>query len=157
MDRIVGIGEYVISDDKQDVIKTFALASCVAITIYCSKLSVAGMAHIALPYHTDTNVGKGKQDFYYAETAVPLLIQKMCQDYRCKKQEMLIELFGGARSRKGNDIFQIGDRNLMATKKILDEMRLYYVDKEVGGTYSRTLEMAVATGEKTIRKQPMCI
>ena len=47
MDKIVGIGEYAISNRREDIIKTFALASCVAVTAYSPSKGVAGMVHIA--------------------------------------------------------------------------------------------------------------
>ena len=53
MDRIIGIGEYIISDDPEDSIKTFALASCVAVTFYNPFIHLAGMVHIALPTPMD--------------------------------------------------------------------------------------------------------
>jgi len=46
---IIGIGEYVVSNKKEDTIKTYALASCVAVIIYSSSKKVSGMVHISLP------------------------------------------------------------------------------------------------------------
>lgn len=34
MEYVVGIGEYIISANQEDVVKTFALSTCVGIVIY---------------------------------------------------------------------------------------------------------------------------
>ncbi len=156
VDRVVGIGEYVITNNREDVIKTYALASCVAITIYSPVNCVAAMAHIVLPYHKDV-FHKVSQPCYYAETAIPLLIRKMCLEYGCRKNELLIELFGGARSIKGNDMFHVGYQNITMIERILQLEKLRYTDREIGGTNSRTVIFDVATGKKKVITQPLII
>ncbi|GAB1483918.1 hypothetical protein MASR2M78_27350 [Treponema sp.] len=45
----VGIGEWAVSKSIDDVIKTYALGSCVAVIIYDAKAKVGGLIHVALP------------------------------------------------------------------------------------------------------------
>ena len=45
----VGIGEWIVSNDPADTLKTYALGSCVAVLIYDASQMIAGMIHIALP------------------------------------------------------------------------------------------------------------
>ncbi len=149
-DRIVGIGDYAISNNKNEVIKTFALGSCVAITVYCARANAAGMAHIALPYY-DLSGGLGNpKPCYYANTGIPLLLNKISFKYGCMKDDMEIGLFGGANSVRENDMFKIGQRNLEAIKKILKDHGLSYVVSETGGSYSRTVHLEVATGRTKV-------
>lgn len=157
MERIVGIGEYVISNHNCDVIKTFALASCVAVTVYSPINKTAGMIHIVLPYQTDSRCDNDKKPSYYATIGVPLLISKMCSQYGCIKNQLVIELFGGAKSSNKNDMFHIGQRNIIAVKNVLDNLCLHYIDTETGGMKSRTLELDVRTGRKMIFSQPLII
>lgn len=157
MEKIVGIGEYVISNNRDDVIKTFALASCVAVTAYSPINKTAGMIHIVLPYQTATSCENYKCPSYYATLGVPLLINKMCLQYGCFKKELIIELFGGAKSSNKNDIFHIGQRNIIAVKNVLNDLRLNYIDTETGGIRSRTLELDVKTGKKMIYSQPLIL
>lgn len=156
MDLIVGIGEYAVSNNKSDKIKTYALASCVAVTAYYSKNKVAGMVHIALPSLSlpdeDTT-----RPCYYASTAVPLLINKMCLKYGCHRDELEINFFGGAKSIRNNDVFAIGEKNINAVKNALNCLNLKYKAAEIGGTYSRTLEMDAATGKIKMVLQPITI
>ncbi len=157
MDRIVGIGEYAISNNENDTIKTFALGSCVAVTVYSPLKNVAGMVHIVLPSSDLSSDDSNTRPCYYATTAVPFLINKICSEFGCLKGGLKIELFGGAKSVRDNDVFKIGQRNIETVKKILNDLNLVYSATETGGTYSRTLEMDVATGKVKVALQPITI
>lgn len=157
MERVVGIGQYAISNNKEDVIKTYALASCVAVTVYSPTQCVAAMAHIVLPCHTLPYYQNSQQPCYYATVGVPLLIHKMCLEFGCFKNELVIELFGGARSIKENDVFHIGYKNIITTEKLLKDLNLDYTKVETGGVNSRTIELDVATGKKSVAMQPLII
>ncbi|NTV78293.1 MAG: chemotaxis protein CheD, partial [Clostridiales bacterium] len=78
MDRVVGIGECIVSNDPGDVIKTYALASCVAVTVYSREKKVAGMVHIALPERMRSFDDSYEKPCYYATLAVPFLMNKIC-------------------------------------------------------------------------------
>ncbi len=45
----VGIGEYAITDAKEEKIVTHALGSCVALIMHCPRTKCTAMAHIVLP------------------------------------------------------------------------------------------------------------
>lgn len=157
MNKIVGIGEYALSNDKNDILKTFALASCVAMTVYCPITNAAGMVHIALPAPNQLNDNSNYRPYYYATTAVPLLISGMCNKYGCRKNDLQIKLFGGADSIQVNDMFEIGKKNLNIIKRSLARLGLRYNASETGGKYSRTLEMDVSTGDIKLTLQPIKI
>lgn len=157
MDRIVGIGECIVSNDENDTIKTFALGSCVAVTVYSPFNKVAGMAHVALPYPDLSGEDDKTRPYYYAVTAVPKLINKICSEYGCLKGGLKIELFGGAKSIRDNDVFNIGQRNVNTIKKIFNGMNLACGISETGGICSRTICMEVATGKISVSTHPMTI
>jgi len=155
MDIIVGIGEHAISNNKDDVIKTFALSSCVAITVYCPEKYVAGMAHIVLPASRRQTDTPDTKPYYYADTAVPKLINTICSQYGCNKNALKIQLFGGANSTMPNDIFQIGPKNLSSVKEILTNMGFAHDAAQTGGSFSRTIEMSVLDGSIKLTAQPL--
>lgn len=156
MDIIIGIGEWAVSNNQEDVLKTFALASCVAVTVYSPIRRVGGMIHIALPSPPFTG-GIPDRKGYYATTGIPLLLHEMRNRYGCNKGELDIQLFGGARSVSDRDVFQIGQRNLDTIQGILKGLHLKYRATETGGTYSRSLRMEVATGRIEVTYQPIRI
>ena len=77
MDRIIGIGEYTITEDINTVVKTYALSSCVALTAYDSFRKVLGMVHIALPSADIVQNRAIANPAYYVDTAVRMLITKI--------------------------------------------------------------------------------
>lgn len=157
MDKIVGIGEIAVSNDKKDMIKTFALSTCVAVAVYSPVNKAAGMVHVALPSPSRTGNDGAVPPGYYATTGVPFLINKMCTELGCMRGELKVELFGGARSVRNNDVFNIGQRNINTVKEILNQMNIRYTASETGGTYSRSLQMNVATGKIEMTTQPLVI
>ena len=47
--RAVGIGEYVVSQDAKDEIKTYGLGSCIALIVYDWRRQMGGLLHVAYP------------------------------------------------------------------------------------------------------------
>ncbi|PKM95213.1 MAG: archease [Firmicutes bacterium HGW-Firmicutes-1] len=154
MEIIIGLGEYAISKSKEDVIKTYALSSCVAVTVHSPLRQVGGMIHIVLPDHKMSDSPQTSAG-YYATLGLPYLVQKILNDFGCLKHELVIRLFGGASSIEKNDVFNIGNKNIEAITNILDEMKLNYFLSEVGGNISRTIEMDVASGAVKVYAQPI--
>lgn len=154
MDHVVGMGEYRLSDGEDDIIRTFALASCVAVTAYCPSKRVARMIHIVLPFPLD-NKARVERPAYFAETGVPLMIHSLCRRYGCRKEELMIQMFGGADSGNNNDIYKVGMRNVASAKQVLQDMGIRAEKEELYGNSSRTLTMDVKTGVVEIFKQPI--
>ena len=145
MDKIIGIGDYVISNAPEDVIKTFALSSCVAVTVYNPVLHLAGMIHIALPNPVDLEEVK-RRPGYYATSGIPILIHKLCWEHGSQLEDLQVKLFGGAVSLRTDDYFKIGSKNLKAVRETLLGMDLKIADAHVGGAIIRSITMSVQTG-----------
>lgn len=151
MEVIIGLGELAVSNRAGDVLKTFALSSCVGLTMYSKRKRTAGMIHIVLPKPSE-DLKKIPLSAYYATIGVPILINKMCHDYGCLRNELNICLFGGAES-KSDKIFKIGEKNINKTIEILEYMGLNYQLVDTGGCFSRTIEMDVASGHIKLTRQ----
>lgn len=152
MDRVVGMGEYIVSNEKNDVLRTFSLASCVAVTVYCPLRGAAGMIHVVLPYPFNDK-DKNDRASYFAETGVPLMINEICRKFACSKGELCIELYGGADPVLKQDIYSIGKKNIDAVKNVLHQMGLTAHREDLRGNQSRTLSMDVKTGMVGIARQ----
>lgn len=156
MDRIVGLGEYVVSDNESDIIKAFALASCIAVTAYCPSKKAAGMIHLVLPdpFEHDDILSR---PCFFVTTGIPFFINKMIKQFGCRKDELIFGVFGGANSCNKNNLFNIGERNINAAKNIFNLLNVEISNRDIGGTLSRTLEMSVATGMVKITENPIKI
>lgn len=155
MEIILGIGDYAVTNQSEDRIKTFALGSCVALTLYSPQRKVLGMVHIALP-HSGVDHGKSRNSpGHFADTAVPLLLNKFFFEFGCSKDELEIRLFGGSRAKWENDSYNVGERNVQAVKQELDALGLEWHSVDVGGLFGRTVEMDVATGTPKVKRYPL--
>lgn len=147
----VGVGGLAASKTPGDVIKTYALGSCVAMILIDLKTNSVGMAHIALP-SSEVNPQKSNlSPGYFADTGIPALIQLMTSlGCRNNGRGMVVKLMGGASILDANHTFEIGKRNILAVKKILWRNGMGSLAEDVGGSHSRTVSLSVDTKEVLI-------
>jgi chemotaxis protein CheD len=145
----VGIGDYQISSNPADIIKTYALGSCVAVMIYDKVKKIAGMIHIALPESSVDLVKAGKSPGHFADTGLPLLIEGM-KKLGAFKANVWIKIAGGASVMDDKLFFDIGKRNILAIKKILWKSNMGPISEDTGLDFSRTVMMTVDTGDITL-------
>ncbi|MFZ0389701.1 MAG: chemotaxis protein CheD [Calditrichia bacterium] len=145
--KMVGIGEIGRTTSPDETLKTMALGSCVAVVFYAPKIKTAGLAHVALP---DSAVGGQRAKNlpgYFADKAIPYLVQEFQSLGIYKSAELIIKIAGGATIMDPNGIFNIGKRNILATRKILWKHRLGARMEDVGDNFSRTVWVEAATGK----------
>ncbi len=148
---ILGVGEFGISKTPGDIVKTFALGSCVAVILMCPKTRTVGMVHVALP-ESKINLEKVKtRPGYFADTGITALL-KLMSTMGCepKGRGFIVKLAGGAKIMDPNNTFNIGKRNALSIKKVLWKYGLGAVAEDLGATYSRTVSVSVSTGEITL-------
>ncbi len=145
---IIGIGDLGASKGQDDILKTFALGSCVAVILLDPKQRAAGMVHIALPEAKINPAKAQERPGYFADTGIPALLREMkklgCQP---NARGLMVKLAGGAKVMDPNDTFNIGKRNILAAKKALWAFGLGPVAEDVGGNFSRTVAISLATGD----------
>jgi len=152
MNRIIGIGEWIVSDQGEDTLTTYALGSCVALIVYSRQHHVGAMAHIALP-HADVDPQKAQQQpAYFADLAVPLILGEL-QKRQIPTRDLTIKLAGGAQMLDPNGVFDIGRRNVLEIKKLLWQSMLAPVAEDVGGSVSRTVSLFIGEGVVIISSQ----
>lgn len=150
-DIILGIGDYGASKSPGSMVKTYALGSCVAVTMYDPGLRLAGMVHVALP-ESKLNPAKGQEcPGYFVDLGVPLLFKEMVR-LGCQRtgRGLIVKMLGGASVMAGNDTFNIGKRNILAVKKILWSLGMGPMAEDVGANHSRTVSLYADTGLVTV-------
>ncbi len=152
MTHIIGIGEWLISTKPEDVITTYALGSCVALIALCRKKHIGAMAHIALPNSTIDPEKAKNQPAYFADLAVPIILEAF-QKQGIQPKEIEIKLVGGAQMLDPNGIFDIGRRNVLEIKKLLWQNMLAPVAEDVGGSISRTVSLSIGEGIVLVSSQ----
>ncbi|MBW1792252.1 MAG: chemotaxis protein CheD, partial [Deltaproteobacteria bacterium] len=114
MFKILGVGDFGASNTPGDIVKTFALGSCVAVIMLHAKTKCVGMVHVALPDSSIDTTNKAQtKPGYFADTGIPSLI-KLMQSMGCKgpgrNGGLTVKIAGGANVMACNDTFQIGKR-----------------------------------------------
>ncbi|MFZ5993756.1 MAG: chemotaxis protein CheD [Thermodesulfobacteriota bacterium] len=148
----VGIADMRVSDDTSAMLVTYALGSCIGVSIYDPVARVGGLLHFMLPKAgiSETRTAKAKKNPYmFADTGVPLLFQEAYK-YGADKRRMVIKIAGGAQI---NDLTgrNIGKQNYMALREIFQENYLLIHEEDVGGNLPRTMELTLATGRVYIK------
>ncbi|MFZ4618068.1 MAG: chemotaxis protein CheD, partial [Rectinemataceae bacterium] len=103
----LGVGDWAVSDNPQDIIKTYALGSCVGVMIYDVSRHIAGMAHIALPDSAVDPEKARRQPGYFADVGVSVMIEEM-KKQGATRAHVWVKLAGGATVMDPNGIFDIG-------------------------------------------------
>ncbi len=147
----VGIGEFGVSKDPEDVLKTFALGSCVAVVSYDKLSKVAGLIHIALPDFTVNSKKAEDKPGYFVDTGLPVFLREMKKkSATANANNVWIKIVGGSNIMDEERRFDIGKRNVLAIKKYLWKKQLGIIGDDVGGNISRTVSISVATGEVSV-------
>jgi chemotaxis protein CheD len=149
----VGIGEWAVSSEGSDLLKTYGLGSCVAVLIYDSRLRIGGMIHIALPDSKVDPERARRLPGYFADTGLPVMIEEM-KKRGAVRGSVWVKLAGGASVMDPGGFFDIGKRNILAAKRILWGSSLGPVAEDTGGSLSRTVSLDISSGETTISSGP---
>lgn len=134
-----------------DKLMTLGLGSCIGIVLYDPVVKVGGMAHIMLPDSTQIKNNSNKAKF--ADTAIVELIQKMTS-IGASKARLVAKIAGGAQMfdfKQTSDVMRVGYRNTIATKEVLEKLRIPIIADDTGENYGRTIELHTETGILSIR------
>lgn len=133
------------------VLTTLGLGSCVGIALYDINSCIAGLAHIMLPDSAQIKNNANKAKF--ADTALAILIQSLIQA-GANRSKLHAKIAGGSQMflmDSQSDIMKIGTRNVIATKKILEEHKIPLRAEDTGGNFGRTIEIYPATGKLLVK------
>jgi chemotaxis protein CheD len=148
----VGISDYKISKSP-DTLVTYALGSCVGITLYDSTTSIGGLSHIMLPSSSLKTNRNDDERMKYADTAIPDLIKDL-ENKGAKRNALRAKIFGGANMFGTNGtsfVDTIGERNIEAVKKVLTEYEIPLVAEDVGANYGRTVYFQLEDGKVRVQ------
>jgi len=149
-DLIVGISDIKVSNNVDDAIITYALGSCIGIAVYDPLAKVGGLLHYMLPDSTLDAVKARENPAMFADTGIPLLF-KTCYKYGADKKRMIVKVAGGASILDDTNFFRIGQKNIMAMRKIFWKNNVLIEKEDTGLNYNRTVRLEMNTGKVFIR------
>lgn len=149
----VGVGEYATSKNPEEIVKTLALGSCVAIVILDPVNRAIGLLHVALPDSSINKKRASEKPGMFADTGIDKMLEEMKKRGYRPGARLIVKLAGGASIMDPNNTFNIGKRNILAVRKCLWHYKLGAVSEDVGGTISRSVSVNLKTG-KVILSSP---
>lgn len=131
---------------------TLGLGSCVGIALYDPVTQICGMIHIMLPDSTkiknNSNIAK------FADTGIAAMFEMMVRN-GASAARITAKIAGGARmfsyGAENNDLMNVGERNVEATKKALEKLNIKIVAEDTGLNYGRTIVFDSLNGNLLIK------
>ena len=143
-------GDLLICRDPCEV--TTVLGSCIAVTMFSSRLDLAAICHAMLPAPGQGRCAedRSREPYKYVSLVVPVMAGVFTRA-GAKPAETEVKLFGGAscigRHRNGDCPHCVGPSNVRLARMLLAEHRLVVRASNVGGSSGRKLLFNTATGE----------
>ena len=132
-------------------ITTLGLGSCVGIVLYDPSTKISGMVHVMLP--DSTKIRNNDNTAKFADTGIDELIRRLVK-LGANRRSFVAKIAGGAQMfafKTNNDMLRIGERNVEATKKKLEEESIRIISEDTGSNYGRTIEFYPETGELYVK------
>lgn len=150
---IVGVAECIVTRDPGMSIVTYALGSCVAVTIHDPLVRVGGLLHVMLPA-SSLDPGKAeKNPWMFADTGIPLLLSSAVRA-GADKSRLVVRIAGGSQVMDEAGRFNIGRRNSVAVREALHSAGVFIHGESTGGSGSRTIRLEVGSGRVFLRCSP---
>jgi len=145
---VVSIADMKISSNPGEVLVTYSLGSCVAVSLYDPYKKIGGLIHIMLP---DSSIEKSAEinPFKYVDLGIPVLYKEMFK-LGCKRGTLITSVIGGSNVMDKNKYFNIGERNYLAVRKILWRNNVIINKEDIGGSKSRTVRLFMDTGRVVV-------
>jgi chemotaxis protein CheD len=147
---IVGISDLKVTNNPGDVLVTFALGSCICVSVYDPVMKVGGLLHFMLPdSNLDANKAKGCPGMF-ADTGIPLLF-KSCYVFGAEKRRMIVKVAGGASILDDTNYFRIGQKNITAMRKIFWRNNILIDGEDTGRNCNRTVRLNLTDGKCVVK------
>lgn len=149
---VVGVADFKIAKGPDHQIITYALGSCIGVTIWDPQTRVGGMLHFMLPT-SKTNPDKAATNpAMFADTGMPLLF-KSAYEQGAAKSRLVVTASGGAEVLAGSGHFRIGHRNRTVLRKMFFKAGVLLKAEDCGGNDSRTVTLDLNTGAVNVKSR----
>jgi chemotaxis protein CheD len=154
MNRIIGVGDFMVSNSPEDTLITYSLGSCLGITLHDADAGVGGLLHCMLPLSKiDLDKAQGNPSMF-VDTGMSKILQVLF-DMGAQRKRITVKVAGGAQILDDQKTFNIGERNYAVFRKVLWKNNLMIAGEDVGGSIPRTMALNMETGETRLRSQGM--
>lgn len=149
---VVGIADLGLTADPGALLVTYALGSCIGVTIYDPVARVGGMLHFMLPQSSLSAERAKSAPLMFADTGVPLLFTR-AYEMGARKERLVVCAAGGAEILADEGHFKIGTRNRTMLRKLFWKNSVLLAAEDTGGSHSRTLTLRLSDGLVTVKNK----
>jgi chemotaxis protein CheD len=143
---VVGMAECRIGDTPGQRLTTYALGSCIALTVHDPVAGVGGLLHFMLPDSCIDPERARQNPSVFADTAIPLLLESVGRRGAVRGR-LILHAAGGARMIGESRVCEIGRRNYEALRRELAKAGLSLMAQSIGGAVARNLRLDIGTGK----------
>lgn len=149
---VVGIADLALSTDASATLITYALGSCIGVTVYDPVAHVGGMLHFMLPQSSQSPEKAKKSPYMFADAGIPLLFTK-AYELGAQKERLIVCAAGGSEILDDGGHFKIGTRNRTMLRKLFWKNSVLLSAEDTGGTHSRTMMLHLSDGTTTVKSK----
>jgi chemotaxis protein CheD len=149
---VVGVADYKVATGPDHQIVTFALGSCIGVTVWDPLAKVGGLLHFMLPTSKTNPEKAAGSPAMFADTGMPLLFRS-AYELGAAKARLVVTAAGGAEILGGSDHFKIGHRNRTVLRKMFFQAGVLLKAEDCGGSDSRTMTLDLCDGTVTVKSR----
>ena len=150
MKIIVGMADMQVSKEPEAMLISFALGSCIGVTLHDPLVGVGGLLHFMLP-DSQIDLEKSQENpWMFADTGIPLFFREAYK-LGAEKKRTHIKVVGGSRVLDDSSYFDIGKRNYLALRKIFWMNNVLIHAEDIGGSVNRSIRLEVGSGRVWVR------
>jgi chemotaxis protein CheD len=145
MEILVAPGDMKVSVNPQHVLATEALGTAVGLAAFDPVARAGGILHFLLP---DAGLNRSRAQntpCLFADTGIPALLQAL-SGAGVEVSRLQVTVAGGAGGLDQKGPFDIGQRNLLALRRILQAHQIPIQHEVVGGQFYRALRLELQSG-----------
>ena len=150
MKIIVGMADMQVSKEPEAMLISFALGSCIGVTLHDPLVGVGGLLHFMLP-DSQIDLQKSQENpWMFADTGIPLFFREAYK-LGAEKKRTHIKVVGGSRVLDDSSYFNIGKRNYLALRKIFWTNNVLIHAEDIGGSVNRTIRLEIGSGRVWVK------
>lgn len=149
----VGMGQVLLAKKPGQL--TAVLGSCVGVALYHPRMCLGAMAHVVLPQASTRDCPPGK----FADLAIPHMI-RMLEEAGAPRCSLVAKMAGGACMFGNSGPLHIGETNIEAVQRLLQEVGVRVAASDVGGNKGRRVTFRASSGEfvvEIVGKPPLVL
>ena len=151
-DIVIGVADVAVTDDPNARLVTYALGSCIGVTMYDPVAKVGGMLHFMMPNAKSSPDKAEARPAMFGDSGIPMLFDALLE-LGAKRDRLVVCAAGGAEIIADNGHFRVGSRNRTLLRKLFWKNNILMAGEDTGGTISRTLSLFMSNGSVSIRNK----